>query len=314
MNCKVSVFFGWKKQGWVETHFWQGGNSGLADCETDAKRLVRLRKRVMAPEAQVEAVRIQTCNAAGATIQSGVSELLYKSAEIGRGSLEGSPDVPDVRGTRPWLTLFITMYSLDLQYRAAQTLRGIDASYCCIEPTDANTFFIPPTKLNEPLRNYLSYLRNDDVKDGGVLLTHSGQWSMRVTSKPLGRNASKPIAGAKVDPSTFALNIKPAGGATFSVGQKIHLHGLKSTGLTGLNGNVRIVGPVGTAGELAGYYPTSKQTSPACGIDTQVGATWWNVSNVLVANDNYVLARVTRKSTGAAYFGTSGRASKRRRP
>lgn len=290
---RFTFHFGYKKWGWNESLDWSFPDTSMNRALAYAGFLGLSRRRFLSDLCRLEGVSVARVDDQGRAFTVGVGEIKFDGTGQGAGSIATGSNCFTL-----WQALYVRLYDRDSKYASNLHFRGIVPRELACNilagvPIDRNTV----SALG--LANYLLILTG---QNDGVI----GQLGFFAVDKNLGRSLSIPITAAQLD-MDGRLWISTAPGNNFALGERVHFHGFTGNGTQGLDGDARIVGPLGTVAPNIGFYPTSRfQLGGGCTFDYLKGAVVWRIRKTFVAYSRYTLGRVTNRKTGATMFGTKG--------
>jgi hypothetical protein len=308
-SAKLVFFLGGLKWGWTEDWLWTIGDGTIDDAISDALGYVINRRACLATNWSVEAARIEMTDQTGASFILGASKIQYREVQAGPGKAKGDC-------SNPWLSGYARFYSAGAAYARNMLWRGFPDTWNCIGPG----YQVPPTLANEqrqglqPLLDYITSAFPVAAKAGGVP-ARRGNFCLRASDKPNGKGKAVKITGVVADVSgnwkittdnPIKVTVAPAAERSAGMGDVIHVHNLKGTWATRINGQARVVGFTAPS-----TYVIDRTPQNGCVANYTTGGTAWGVSHILVpVVEGGQPNRITSRPTGQRFFGTRGRRRK----
>lgn len=289
---KITMKFGYYKWGWEESYYLSTPSSSLATPEETTRIAVGMRRAFLVDIHTLEAVRIQGCDDQGNTFLARPGEIRWRDLNCGPGERVTTASCVSL-----WQALYLRAYSTQSIYNRNLYFRSMTAQSirCSLGPigwVGAGT---------EQFRRMLEFL---DYLCGTTEPRAVFGWFVR--DKQIGRAAPIAITDIKILEDR-SLIIKPEAGVVFTKGQRIHLHKFNGPGTEGLDGDAKIVEAITTAPNV-GYYQTNRHQSGTCAPPVYAGdGIAWRIRKTFARFNKIIPARMVKRKTGIALYGTAGK-------
>lgn len=289
---KITMAFGFKKWGYREQYVLSTPSSSFDRPEETTRIAVGMRRAFLSDEHTLEAVRIQGCDDQGKTFAAMPGEIRWRDLGCGDGERTTATLCASL-----WQALYLRAYSSRSEYSRNLYFRGIVAQSirCSLGPVG---WVGAGTDQYRRMLEFADYLCGTTEP--------RAVWGWFARDKFIGRANPIPIEDIKIL-ADRSLIILPAAGSAFTRGEKIHLHNFNGPGTEGLDGDAKILDII-TQAPNTGYYQTNKHQSGNCAPPVYAGEGYaWRIRKTFIRFNKIIPARLVKRKTGAAMFGTDGK-------